>query len=103
MNQYCVYLLVCIDGTFYTGIAMDVNKRVRDHNAGRGAVYTRSRRPVVPLAVTGPMPHGDALRLERRIKKLKRKDKLNFINKHTEEQCGVYTVLRTSREDGRGS
>jgi predicted GIY-YIG superfamily endonuclease len=82
MSQYHVYLLKCIDGTYYTGIAIDVEERVRVHNAGKGAVYTRSRRPVVPLAATRPMSHGDALRLERRIKKMKRKDKLNFINKY---------------------
>ena len=41
-----VYIVECADGTFYTGWAKDVAARVRVHNAGRGARYTRARRPV---------------------------------------------------------
>ncbi len=41
-----VYLLECADGTYYTGVAPDLEERLRKHNAGRGAKYTRGRRPV---------------------------------------------------------
>lgn len=41
-----VYLVQCADGTYYTGYTTDVARRVAQHNAGRGARYTRSRRPV---------------------------------------------------------
>lgn len=41
-----VYLLRCADGTFYTGIARDLEARVAQHNRGQGAKYTRGRRPV---------------------------------------------------------
>lgn len=40
------YLLKCADGTYYTGVAPDLQERLRKHNAGRGAKYTRGRRPV---------------------------------------------------------
>ena len=41
------YIVRCSDGTLYTGWTNDLDKRIRDHNEGRGAKYTRSRRPVI--------------------------------------------------------
>src|SRR5574341_1261533 len=51
---YC-YILECADGTFYTGWAMDPGRRLETHNAGRGARYTRARRPV-KLVYLEPQP-----------------------------------------------
>ena len=45
--MYFVYLLRCADGTLYTGCTNDLDRRLAAHNAGKGAKYTRSRRPVV--------------------------------------------------------
>ena len=45
-REWSVYVALCGDGTFYTGIAKDVDERLAKHNAGRGAAYTRTRRPV---------------------------------------------------------
>ena len=47
MSSWFVYIVECIDKTFYTGISTDVNKRIITHNKGKGAKYTRSRLPVV--------------------------------------------------------
>lgn len=47
MPAWFVYMVRCADGSLYTGITTDVEKRVATHNAGKGAKYTRSRRPVV--------------------------------------------------------
>ena len=44
--MYYVYLLRCADGTLYTGFTNDLARRLAAHNAGRGAKYTRGRRPV---------------------------------------------------------
>ncbi|MDO9508459.1 MAG: GIY-YIG nuclease family protein [Thermovirgaceae bacterium] len=44
---YCVYLARCSDGSYYCGIALDLQKRLRQHNEGKGSRYTASRRPVV--------------------------------------------------------
>lgn len=47
MKPYTVYLLLCADGSFYTGITTDLTRRLAEHSAGtKGAKYTRSRRPV---------------------------------------------------------
>ena len=45
----CAYILLCADGTLYTGWTSDIEKRLAAHNAGRGAKYTRGRRPVTLL------------------------------------------------------
>ena len=76
MNDWCVYLLECKDKTLYCGITKDIVKRLRRHNAGKGAKYTRGRLPVSILRRSVLMGHGDALRLEMKIKKLPRDQKL---------------------------
>jgi putative endonuclease len=71
-----VYLLRCADGTLYTGWTVDVPRRVRTHNAGRGAKYTRARRPV-KLVYTEVWPtRAAAMRRERQIKRYSRARKL---------------------------
>jgi putative endonuclease len=76
-----VYIVECADGTLYTGIARDVARRIDDHNGGRGARYTRGRRPVRLLRQGPPMSRGDALRLELRIKRLRGADKLELLSR----------------------
>ncbi|MCL5265267.1 MAG: GIY-YIG nuclease family protein [Chloroflexi bacterium] len=65
-----VYLLECADGTTYIGATRDVDRRVREHNDGVGARYTRGRRPVRLLGSIQCGTQGDALRQERRLKTL---------------------------------
>ena len=76
MPVWFVYLVRCRDGSLYTGIARDVNARVAAHNQGRGARYTRGRRPVALLHVERKRSQGSALRREAAIKALPRKAKL---------------------------
>lgn len=72
---YSVYVLRCADDTLYTGIARDVKARLRMHELGRGARYTRSRGPFELCAVRRCSSKGDALRLELAIKRLTRAEK----------------------------
>ncbi len=74
-----VYLVVCADGSFYTGVAKDVAARVEQHNQGKGAKYTRGRRPVELLYCEEVGCQGEALRRERAIKRLPRNKKLQLI------------------------
>jgi putative endonuclease len=70
------YLVRCADGSLYAGVSNDVAKRVAAHNAGTGARYTRARRPVA-LAWSSPkLGKSAAHRLEARLKRLSRADKL---------------------------
>jgi putative endonuclease len=74
-DTWFVYILRCADDTLYTGIARDVAARLRAHETGRGARYTRSRGPLSLCAVRRCPSKGQALSLERSIKLLARADK----------------------------
>lgn len=74
-----VYIVECADGTLYTGVARDVEARVADHNAGRGAKYTRSRLPVELIYREDAADHGAALRREHVIKQMVPAEKRKLI------------------------
>ncbi len=78
-QSHYVYVIKCCDGTLYTGYARDVDQRVRAHNAGCGAKYTRGRRPVRLLYSEAFDSKSAALRREREIKGKTRKAKFNLI------------------------
>ncbi len=78
-KSWVIYLLECIDGSLYTGITNDLEKRLASHNAGLGAKYTRGRRPVTLLEFKTVESQSDALRLEYQIKKLPRLKKRAFF------------------------
>jgi putative endonuclease len=67
-RTWYVYLLECADGTLYTGISLDTDRRVRCHNAGRGARYTRARLPVRLIGSKAVQNHAEALRQEKNLK-----------------------------------
>ena len=78
-NLYYVYMLRCADDTIYTGITTDLERRVRVHNDGKGAKYTRTRTPV-ELVYSEPFESkSEALKREWQIKKLSRSDKLQMF------------------------
>ena len=70
-----VYILRCRDGSLYTGIAVDVAARLREHEAGRASRYTRARLPVRLLWSRRVATWSAALREEHRIKRLRRPEK----------------------------
>lgn len=74
-REWSVYIARCGDGSLYTGIAKDVDARLAKHNSGRGAAYTRSRRPVALAYVEPGFTRGKALSREAAIKALPRADK----------------------------
>lgn len=74
-----VYLLKCADGTLYTGWTNDLEHRVRMHNEGKGAKYTKSRRPVALVYWEPCESKSAALKRERAVKRLARAQKLRLI------------------------
>ena len=68
-------MLRCCDGSLYTGITTDIARRVAEHNSGKGAKYTRSRRPVELVYQEECDDHSHALRRELEIKALSRAGK----------------------------
>ncbi len=73
-----VYMLCCGDGSLYTGIAKDVSKRLKQHQAGRGSKYTAAHLPVSLVWQREVATWKDALLTERAIKKLSREQKLKL-------------------------
>jgi putative endonuclease len=74
-----VYIAECADGSLYTGYTNDVAQRIKAHNDGKGAKYTRTRRPVRPVYTESCASKGEAFRREAQIKQLRRKKKLRLI------------------------
>ena len=74
-----VYMLRCDDGTLYTGITNDLDRRVSAHQEGTGSKYTRSRRPVRLVLREAASSRGAALRREAEIRRLTRSQKLELI------------------------
>ncbi len=79
MSCFC-YILKCSDGTLYTGWTVDVERRVAQHNAGKGARYTKTRLPVKLVYVEEQPDKSTALKRERAIKALSRKKKLELFS-----------------------
>jgi len=78
MSFYC-YILECADGSYYTGWTTDPERRLSQHNHGRGARYTRSRLPVCLAYVEEQPDRSSAMRREVRIKRMSRKGKGKLI------------------------
>ena len=80
--MYHLYILRCADNTLYTGIAVDLSRRVAEHGSGkRGAKYTQARRPVRLVYSKKYRTRSAALRAEYKIKKLPRRQKLRLVSK----------------------
>ncbi|MEP0805219.1 MAG: GIY-YIG nuclease family protein [Chloroflexota bacterium] len=81
MTSCFCYIVECADGTFYTGWTVDPEKRVKAHNAGRGAKYTRTRRPVRLVYVEPQPDRKTAMRREIQIKRLGHDGKRKLLAK----------------------
>jgi len=79
--RWAVYMLRCVDDSFYTGITTDPERRVKEHASDdrKGAKYTRSRRPVVLVHLEYVDTRSAALKRERNIKRLSRCEKLALV------------------------
>ena len=87
------YLLRCADGTLYCGWTNSLEKRVAAHNAGTGARYTKSRRPVELAYCEVFATKQEAMRREAQIKRLTRRQKLLLIENSRDKE----TVCRSSK------
>ena len=79
MPQWSVYIVRCSDKSLYTGIAKDVAARIKIHNSGKGAKYTRSRLPVKLVHKEAMRSESAARKRESEIKKLPRLEKLSLL------------------------
>jgi putative endonuclease len=82
--MWYLYILRCKDGSLYTGITTDVEKRLEAHRTGKGAKYTRGRGPLELVYREECGDHSEALKRELEIKRLPREEKLKLIQKPEE-------------------
>ena len=99
-KSWSVYLLRCNDGTLYTGVAVDVAARLKTHNEGKGAKYTRVRRPVELVYQENNLLRGDALRREMAIKRLDRAAKLALIQLTPDNPIDTISVKQKRIDHG---
>ncbi|MGL4344396.1 MAG: GIY-YIG nuclease family protein [Cellulosilyticaceae bacterium] len=77
--MHYVYIVECQDKTYYTGYTCDIEKRIKAHNEGKGAKYTRARLPVQLIYKEQFEDKREAMRREYAIKQLTRKQKIQLI------------------------
>jgi len=82
MKNWSCYLLSCSDGTYYCGVTKNMKKRLKKHNSGKGAKYTRNRRPVWCIAKVDGFTKSEAMKLEYKVKQQPRWNKVKFLKEH---------------------
>jgi putative endonuclease len=82
---FYVYILLCMDGSFYTGYTGDLDERIRQHENGKGAKYTKSHRPQKVAYVELFGSRSAAMKRERAIKKFTHQQKQELINSQTKK------------------
>lgn len=83
------YILKCADGSLYTGWTNDLEKRVIEHNEGRGAKYTKPRRPVELIYYEVFNTKREAMRREYAIKQMSRMEKMNLYSVDKQQKAGA--------------
>jgi putative endonuclease len=76
---FYVYILLCVDGSFYTGYTKNVDKRARLHACGKGARYTKTHKPEKIVYVETLDSRGEAMRREKTIKKMSHQQKIELV------------------------
>lgn len=95
MSYYC-YMLLCANGSYYTGWTTDPFRRLKQHNAGRGARYTRMNAPSELVYVEEVADHSTALKRELEIKLLKHPKKVALV---TDTSRNILSSLRSISEE----
>ena len=77
--MHLVYMVRCVDNSLYTGYTTDLERRVKTHNEGKGAKYTRARLPVRLVYYKEVENMSEGLKLEAKLKKLSKKKKEDLV------------------------
>ena len=80
MKKFYVYIVECIDGSLYTGWTLNIQSRINKHNSGKGAKYTKTRRPVKLIYFEEFSTKNLAMKREIQIKSMNRNQKFSLIN-----------------------
>lgn len=88
-KPWFVYILECVNGRLYTGIARDVGRRFHEHKNGRGAMFTRLNKPSHILAVKACLDRSEASRLEASVKRLSKPAKYQIGTLWRQEDAAI--------------
>ncbi|MEN8264233.1 MAG: GIY-YIG nuclease family protein [Nitrospirota bacterium] len=80
VERWTIYILRCNDGTLYTGITKDIERRVKQHNDGKGSKYTQTRLPVTVVYSETKMGRANALVREAEIKHYSKEKKEQLVS-----------------------
>lgn len=94
-QAWYLYVVRCSDASLYTGITVDLDRRVAQHNAGRGAAYTATRRPVTRIATWRFQDRRSALKAEAAFKKLSRSQKDQIIERRSDYQDAPFYEIES--------
>ncbi|WP_449538314.1 GIY-YIG nuclease family protein [Ferdinandcohnia sp. Marseille-Q9671] len=94
-NKHYFYVLECKDGSYYAGYTTDIVQRLKKHNEGKGAKYTRGRGPLHLVLSQEFETKEEAMRAEYRFKQLKRPEKERLLTMESEEQYVAAKKLST--------
>lgn len=92
-HSWFMYVVECSDHSLYTGITNNLNRRLKQHNSGRGAAYTAIRRPVRLLATWSFIDRSTALKAEYAFKQYTRQRKLKLIQAKSSYYEGVFVEI----------
>jgi len=92
-SQWLLYVVECVDHSLYTGITNNLNRRLRQHNTGKGAAYTAIRRPVKLLATWSFADRSTALKAEYAFKKNSHQRKLKLIQSKSPYLNGEFVEI----------
>ena len=92
-KPWFMYVVECSDHSLYTGITNNLNRRLKQHNSGRGAAYTAIRRPVKLLALWTFINRSTALKAEYAFKQYNRRKKLKLIQAKSPYYDGVFVEI----------
>lgn len=85
-TNYYMYVALCNDDTLYTGFTVNVSERIKVHNAGKGAKYTKYRRPIDLLFTKAFETKSEALQAEAQFKKKTRLEKLHYLSQFVADE-----------------
>lgn len=96
MSEWFVYILRCADGTLYTGVTTDLTRRLREHNGelkgGRGAKYTKARRPVTLAYSETALDRSGAQIREHELRTLSKRDKISLYERVSRNSVSHKTI-----------
>jgi putative endonuclease len=83
---YYVYVILCVDGSFYTGYTKNIDTRIKLHESGKGARYTKMHKPQKIAYLELFDARAQAMKREKQIKKLSHQQKLNLISSRSTQK-----------------